>query len=399
MKALSKKIVITILSILTFVCGITCFSMLNVKKTSTVAAEAYSNVVEIAANGYVDLWGNTAVGSELSQYVLEFDSNSADDFTIAITVNNGNTRLFTIKKSVALGNGLTVTDNGDGWNHYVYDYSTLMANYGNDTSYYNPTLADFYMTGLRNYGAGANTLTIANVEFYKSVTKITLDAIGHGGWNNVDSSFNGVIPEGTTWLLLNFSLPNDDFTPDATNLITDANSLSLGVKLNGKTFYELYQENNQFAIHALLGYFTLQIPKTYLVAVNGYDVPTVEIAEGTPFKGQYLPQVKMVLINETWQEPAKYDDLAFTGFLGDDFNNKDFGTPSVILTFDASDLAKGGQAFAESVSGIKINGVELSKNKLVLWEANRLWIQYTAEDAVANVNGYSHPTIEFKNAK
>ena len=129
MKALSKKIVITILSILTFVCGIACFSMLNTKKTSVAAAEAYSDVVEIAANGYVDLWGNTAVGSELSQYVLEFDSNSADDFTIAITVNNGNTRLFTIKKSVALGNGLTVTDNGDGWQHYVYDYSTLMTNY------------------------------------------------------------------------------------------------------------------------------------------------------------------------------------------------------------------------------------------------------------------------------
>ena len=84
--------------------------------------------------------------------------------------------------------------------------------------------------------------------------------------------------------------------------------------------------------------------------------------------------------------------------MGDDFNNKDFGTPSVILTFDASDLATGGQAFAESVSGIKINGVELSTTKLVLWDTNRLWIQYTAEDVVANVNGYSHPTIEFKNA-
>ena len=111
MKALSKKIVISILSILTFVCGVACFSMLNKKKTSIANAEAYSDVVEIAANGYVNLWGNTAIGTELSQYVLEFDSNSADDFTLAITVNNGNTRLFTIKKSVASGNGLTVTDN------------------------------------------------------------------------------------------------------------------------------------------------------------------------------------------------------------------------------------------------------------------------------------------------
>ena len=110
MKALSKKIVISILSILTFVCGVACFSMLNTKKTS-VAAAAYSDVVEIAANGYVNLWGNTALGTELSQYVLEFDSKSADDFTLAITVNTGNTRLFTIKKSVASGNGLTVTDN------------------------------------------------------------------------------------------------------------------------------------------------------------------------------------------------------------------------------------------------------------------------------------------------
>ena len=398
MKALSKKIVISILSILTFVCGVACFSMLNIKKTSIANAEAYSNVVEIAPNGYVDLWEKLDLGAELGQYILEFDSNSTDDFTLAITVNTGNTRLFTIKKSVALGNGLTVTDNGDGWSHYVYDYSTLMANYGNDTSYYNPTLADFYMTGLRNYGAGANTLTIANVEFYKSVTKITLDAIGHGGWNNVDSSFNGVIPEGTTWLLLNFSLPNDDFTPDATNLITDSNSLSLGVKLNGKTFYELYQENDQFAINALLGYFQFQIPKTYLVGGNGYAVPTIVIEEGTQFKGYSLPQVEMELRNGTWQEPVNYDNLTFTGFLGDDFNNKDFGAPSVFLTFDASDFAPGVQIFPESVSGIKLNGVELPKNQFILWEANRLWIQYTVEDVVANVNGYSHPTIEFKNA-
>ena len=365
MKALSKKIVISILSILTFVCGVACFSMLNIKKTSIANAEAYSDVVEIAPNGYVDLWEKLDLGAELGQYILEFDSNSTDDFTLGITVNTGNTRLFTIKKSVALGNGLTVTDNGDGWQHYVYDYSTLMANYGNDTSYYNPTLADFYMTGLRNYGA-ANTLTIANVEFYKNITYITLDAIGHGGWNNVDNSFNGAVPEGVTWTLLNFSLPNDDFTPDATNLITDANSFSLGVKLNGKTFYELYQENNQFAINTLLGYFQFQIPKTYLVGGNGYTLPTIEIVEGVEFKGHYLPKIKIVLVNGTWQEPAKYDDLAFTGFLGDDFNNKDFGVPSVILTFDASGLATGGQAFAESVSGIKINGVELSKNKLVL---------------------------------
>ena len=397
MKALSKKIVISILSILTFVCGVACFSMLNIKKTSIANAEAYSDVVEIAPNGYVDLWENLDLGAELGQYILEFDSNSTDDFTLGITVNTGNTRLFTIKKSVALGNGLTVTDNGDGWNHYVYDYSTLMANYGNDTSYYNPTLADFYMTGLRNYGA-ANTLTIANVEFYKNITYITLDAIGHGGWNNVDNSFNGAVPDGVTWTLLNFSLPNDDFTPDATNLITDANSLSLGVKLNGKTFYELYQENNQFAINTLLGYFQFQIPKTYLVGGNGYTLPTIEIAEGTLFKGYSLPQVEMELRDGTWQEPAKYDDLAFTGFLGDDFNNKDFGALSVFLTFDASNFAPGAQIFPESVSGIKLNGVELPKNQFILWEANRLWIQYTAEDVVANVNGYSHPTIEFVNA-
>ena len=357
----------------------------------------YSDVVEITGNGFVNLWGNTAVGSELSQYVLEFDSNSTDDFTLAITVNNGNTRLFTIKKSVALGNGLTVTDNGDGWNHYVYDYSTLMANYGSNSSYYTASLAQYYMTGLRNYGA-ANTLTIANVEFYKPVKNITLDAIGHGGWNNVDNSFNGVIPEGTTWLLLNFSLPNDDFTPDATNLITDENSLSLGVTLNGKTFYELYQENDQFSINALMGYFQFQIPKTYLVGGNGYALPTIEIAEGTLFKGYSLPQVEMELRDGTWQEPAKYDDLAFMGFLGDDFNNKDFGVPSVFLTFDASDFAPGAQVNPISVSGLKLNGVELPQNKLVLWETNILWIQYTAEDAVANVNGYSHPTITFENA-
>ena len=397
MKALSKKIVISILSILTFVCGVACFSILNIKKTSIANAEAYSDVVEIAPNGYVDLWEKLDLGAELGQYILEFDSNSTDDFTLGITVNTGNTRLFTIKKSVALGNGLTVTDNGDGWNHYVYDYSTLMANYGNDISYYNPTLADFYMTGLRNYGA-ANTLTIANVEFYKNITYITLDAIGHGGWNNVDNSFNGAVPEGVTWTLLNFSLPNDDFTPDATNLIADANSLSLGVKLNGKTFYELYQENNQFAINTLLGYFQFQIPKTYLVGGNGYTLPTIEIVEDVEFKGHYLPKIKIVLVNGTWQEPLKYDDLAFMGFLGDDFNNKDFGAPSVFLTFDASDFAPGVQIFPESVSGIKLNGVELPKNQFILWEANRLWIQYTAEDVVANVNGYSHPTIEFVNA-
>ena len=132
----------------------------------------------------------------------------------------------------------------------------------------------------------------------------------------------------------------------------------------------------------------MQIPKTYLVGGNGYTLPIIEIAEGTQFKGYSLPEIKIQLRNGTWQEPVNYDNLTFTGFMGDAFNNKDFGAPSVFLTFDASDFAPGAQVNPVSVSGVKLNGIEVAQNKLVLWEANRLWIQYTAEDVVANVNGY-----------
>ena len=53
------------------------------------------------------------------------------------------------------------------------------------------------------------------------------------------------------------------------------------VKLNGKSFYELYQENNKFYLGYMSGgkYFTFQIPQEYLDGEheNGYSHHTIEI--------------------------------------------------------------------------------------------------------------------------
>ena len=343
-----------------------------VVKEASVVGIGSNNCALVGSNYVTDFEFSVDLsGCDASSFdsLVKFNGNSVSSVGGALSIT-GNCLKVAIPNTVEIANGSTLAVEAGDVDAYTFSASSVYK----------------YLNGyfISNYDIGTPS--------------IVLETIGHGGWNNVDSSFNGVVPEGATWTLLNFSLPNDDFVADATNLIADLNSLSLGVKLNGKTFYELYQENNQVAVNAKLGYFTLQIPKTYLVGENGYDVPTVEIVEGTPFKGQYLPQIKIVLMNGIWQEPAKYDDLAFTGFLGDNFNNKDIGVPSVILTFDALDFAPGAQVNPVSVSGVKLNGVELSKNKLFLWEANRLWIQYTATDAVADVNGYSNPTIEFENA-
>ena len=98
---------------------------------------------------------------------------------------------------------------------------------------------------------------------------------------------------------------------DMTNMAAIECELSTKVKLNGKSFYELHQENPIFYVGYMSGgkYFTFEIPQTYLDGEpeNGYEYHTLEIEEGTRFNDWLLPEISLVSFDKVWMSTADFN--------------------------------------------------------------------------------------------
>lgn len=151
---------------------------------------------------------------------------------------------------------------------------------------------------------------------------------------------------------------------------------------------------------------------------NGYSHPTLVIAEeakvtNTAGKEFTLDGVTLYLVDGAWTttEPEDYHvekpNAAFVDFevegVGATHNHlySDVGSfYQLTLDFNQSGLAF--NAHASAVSGITFNGVPMTCGGTPIGDAvmvitlNRgLWIHYTAEQAAAYYQNYSHPTIHF----
>ncbi len=184
------------------------------------------------------------------------------------------------------------------------------------------------------------------------------------------------------------------------------NLTSLGVKLNGKTFYELYQEdkavNSYNEAEYRIGYnhganhFYFCIPKSAFVATEEYPVPVLTIDEGTPFMNSYLPAIELHgnLETEKWEiyEEINYD-LSFVEIIQ---NNLWFAISYDTEGFHVGDTGYGRQSHPDNVSGIYFNGEEINRSACILWGVDRFVFNIRDKYDLTNMNGYSHATLEIR---
>ena len=218
--------------------------------------------------------------------------------------------------------------------------------------------------------------------------------IGEWGWNH-ETQNTAVIKNTDYGYTIVSAWP---MATNSENLAATKNLTSTSITLNGKSFYELYQEDDGYRLNAQLGYFAFSVPTSALVAGNGYDVPTLEIANGTPFyKGYYLPETTLIYNYGFWQlGVSESNKLSFVG-LHESFNNDTNGFLIAQFDTDAWEQA----AVPTSYSGITYNGKDIKDlvNDVKFYLTHSLWFSYTPSSPklVAGYNGYSHPTIAIEN--
>lgn len=179
----------------------------------------------------------------------------------------------------------------------------------------------------------------------------------------------------------------------ADNLAATDNLTSRSITLNGKSFYELYQEDDGYRLNALLeGYFGFSVPTAALVASNGYDDPTLEIAEGTPFyDGNYLPETTLIFKDGAWQLGADYTP-SFKA-VGDLNNVYEDGLDAYGLSLKYNTLGfttPANQVMAEQWSGFTLNDESQS---VALFGENQLLFWMGKDKCEAGYNGFSHATL------
>ncbi len=217
--------------------------------------------------------------------------------------------------------------------------------------------------------------------------------IGAWGWNH--ETQNTAVIKNTDY---GYTIVADwEMDANSTNLAATENTTSTSITLNGKSFYELYQEDDGYRLNAQLGYVAFSVPTAALVASNGYQYPTIEIVEGTPFyDGHYLPETTLVYNYGFWQlGVAESNKLNFVG-VHEVFNND--GNGFFIAQFDTNAWEQA--AVPTSYSGITYNGKDI-KDLVIdvkFYLEHSLWFTYTPSSSklVAGYNGYSHPTIAIK---
>ena len=122
-----------------------------------------------------------------------------------------------------------------------------------------------------------------------------------------------------------------EITANSENLASIQSTTSLSITFNGESFYELYQQDDGYKLNAQLGYFAFSVPTAALVAENGYEYPTIEIVNGTPFyNGNYLPETTLVYKDGAWQLGERIEINRETTFVG---IGESSSPHEVILTF------------------------------------------------------------------
>ena len=194
---------------------------------------------------------------------------------------------------------------------------------------------------------------------------------------------------------------------NATNLAATDSLTSRSITLNGKSFYELYQEDDGYRLNSIILYFGFSVPTAALVASNGYEYPTIEIAEGTPFyAGNYLPKTTLIYKDGAWQlkvdepttppvvEPTEKDFTPDFVSIGDinHMNNDSLGAYGLSLKYNTLGFTTAdNQVMAVSNTGFTLNGGAVN---VALWGDDQLLFWLKKEECAPGYNGYSHATLE-----
>lgn len=221
--------------------------------------------------------------------------------------------------------------------------------------------------------------------------------VGSYGWNH--KTDNGAVIKSSDYGYTIIS--NWKTNVSVENLAATKNATSINIKLNGVSFYDLYTADDGYRINAQLeGFFGFSVPTAALVAdkEHGYNYPTIEITEGTPFyEDNYLPATTSVYKDNLWQLYVSKDVEAT--FVNIDINYNNDSNGFFIAKFNVDGWKQ--SAVPTSYTGIKYNGNDITDltTNIKFYLTNSVWFTYTPQDKnqklVAGYNGYSHPTIEF----
>ena len=272
--------------------------------------------------------------------------------------------------------------------NFMFIYADNMSSYGTLTIDEGTVICDSKLPAITlYYGPEKWAVGTAPEESLGEPTfsEPTAANIGEWGWNH--KTDNTAVIKNTDYgytIVSAWAMAESSVNLAATNNLT-----SKSIKLNGVSFYDLYQQDDGYRLNAQLAYFAFSVPTSALVASNGYEYPTIEIANGTPFyAGNYLPETTLVYKYGAWQLD---DKLSFVS-IDSSFNNDVNGF--FIAKFDTNAWEQA--AVPTSYTGITYNGADISDLASVkFYLTHSLWFAYTPSSAklVAGYNGYSHPTI------
>ncbi len=273
MKKLSRKIIFATLGVLCGVCcafgGVAAFSH---EQAVPVVAEA-SQETEFTNNGQFTVSGETVFSSD-TVYNLEYVDGASENLPsgysgtvlkvsgkgasghLAFKVDFGAAQISCVESIV-----VRIYAPNSGTSDEFRTKSDELRQYGTGTDFTawqdvtlnSDTLNDLTGTdgNLGSTSIGLRIKSSCTAIYIDSIT-VTLQTKGtpnvkfteiHSGWNNnaAGDETNGI--GYNTIIEASANLDGASGTADSTNLAKTKNLTSLGVKLNGKTFYELYQEN------------------------------------------------------------------------------------------------------------------------------------------------------------
>jgi len=382
MKNKIKCILLTIL-----ILGISfLFKNKAVKADSIIPTVSYKGIA-LGTGGSWDC--NTTFSSEYYLTVVEFSGNlkngGAADNVNNVDINLVNDLNYTI--------GLGLKLDGVSFRELSNNYSSIAATYLNGGC--NLTIKIPKVLLDSEISEGYHTLTLdSGTTFYDAVLpsfqlyyyeghfnelsydepNVTVKEIGaYGSWNNTIS--NGC---SCNIIYFNENLDKASGTPGLTNYAQSVNFTSLGVKLNGIAFSELYKTNNQYSINYNhgAGYFYFYFPVADIIAGNGYLYPTIEVESGTPFCRSNLPYIKLEFINNKWV--LKEVEANYLG-INQSINNND---SKLSLNFNTNSF--GNNLTVTDYSGIKFNNSDISSfinvNGLKTSSNNALTFEYDSSD-------------------
>ena len=360
---------------------------------------------------YIATGWNNAVGSGVSNNIFSFDvkplGDAADATNLAATYNR--------TSLMVKYNGKTFAElYADANNANAKKYSISYA-HGHQHFYFAIPEADLVDGAIFEIEEGTpfmnNYLGAVKYEFIASkgawepyveleygtpnFSNATAGLVGAWSWNH--QTGNTAVIKDTNY---GYTIVADwAIASNATNLAATKNTTSLSITLNGVSFYELYQGDDGYRLNSQLAYFGFSVPTAALVASNGYEYPTLEIVEGTPFyDGNYLPATTLIYKNGAWQLKTNTNYNPSFVSINAGFNNDTNGF--FIVQFDTDGWAQA--AIPTSYSGITYNGKDISDlvnetGGIKFFQEHSVWFTYPvdSEKFVAGYNRYSHPTIKF----